>query len=366
METAFEYVFPAIRGVQAGREFYASMCPLRLLPKIFIFDEAELVPELRAQRVLNRARVPEISRYVLQNRNSYVFSAITASIDGAVRFEAIGNEGESSRVGALRVDMNAQFIINDGQHRRAAIEMALKAEPSIGDETIAVVFFLDRGLDRCQQMFADLNRYAVRPARSLGLLYDHRNELAKLTKVVVLRSKAFKDVVEMERSTLSERSRKLFTLSAIFSANDALLGDTEIKDVEKQALRCAEFWDEVAKHLPEWGFVRESRMTAGEVRRDFIHSHAIVLQAMGLAGRELLNLSERAMKDRLKSLKDIDWARSNARLWEGRALIGGRVSKASHNVTLTANLIRQRLGIELGPEEKRVENAYKKGRIAGD
>jgi DNA sulfur modification protein DndB len=107
-------------------------------------------------------------------------------------------------------------------------------------------------------------------------------------------------------------------------------------------------------------------MTAGEVRRDFIHSHAIVLQAMGLAGRELLNLSERAMKDRLKSLKDIDWARSNARLWEGRALIGGRVSKASHNVTLTANLIRQRLGIELGPEEKRVENAYKKGRIAGD
>jgi DNA sulfur modification protein DndB len=365
METAFEYVFPAIRGVQAGREFYASMCPLRLLPKIFIFDEAELVPELRAQRILNRARVPEISRYVLQNRNSYVFSAITASIDGAVRFEAIGNEGESSRVGALRVDMNAQFIINDGQHRRAAIEMALKADPSIGDETIAVVFFLDRGLDRCQQMFADLNRYAVRPARSLGLLYDHRNELAKLTKLVVLRSKAFKDVVEMERSTLSERSRKLFTLSAIFSANDALLGDTEIKDVEKQASRCAEFWDEVAKHLPEWGFVRESRMTAGEVRRDFIHSHAIVLQAMGLAGRELLSLSERAMKDRLKSLKDIDWARSNAYLWEGRALIGGRVSKASHNVTLTANLIRQRLGIELGPEEKRVENAYNKGRIAG-
>ena len=341
------------------------MCPLRLLPKIFIFDEAELVPELRAQRILNRARVPEISRYVLQNRNSYVFSAITASIDGAVRFEAIGNEGESSRVGALRVDMNAQFIINDGQHRRAAIELALKADPSIGDETIAVVFFLDRGLDRCQQMFADLNRYAVRPARSLGLLYDHRNELAKLTKLVVLRSKAFKDVVEMERSTLSERSRKLFTLSAIFSANDALLGDTEIKDVEKQASRCAEFWDEVAKHLPEWGFVRESRMTAGEVRRDFIHSHAIVLQAMGLAGRELLSLSERAMKDRLKSLKDIDWARSNAYLWEGRALIGGRVSKASHNVTLTANLIRQRLGIELGPEEKRVENAYNKGRIAG-
>jgi len=364
METAFEYVFPAIRGVQAGREFYCSMCPLRLVPKIFIFDEAELVPELRAQRVLNRARIPEIARYVLHNRDTYVFSAITASIDGPVRFDATGDEGESSRVGALRVDMKAQFIINDGQHRRAAIEMALKEDPSIGDETIAVVFFHDRGLDRCQQMFADLNRYAVRPARSLGLLYDHRNELAKLTKLIVLRSNAFKDVVEMERSTLSERSRKLFTLSAIFSATDALLGDDQIDDPQKSAAFCAEYWDLIAKYLPEWGFVRESKMTAGEVRRDFIHSHAIVLQALGIAGRELLKLSERARKERCKALAGIDWSRSNARLWEGRALIGGRVSKASHNVTLTSNLVKQRLGLELGPEEKRVENAYKKGRAS--
>src|SRR5207244_2359567 len=50
----FEYVFPAIRGIQAGREYYASMCPLRLIPRIFLFDEDELKPELRAQRFLNK------------------------------------------------------------------------------------------------------------------------------------------------------------------------------------------------------------------------------------------------------------------------------------------------------------------------
>ncbi|GIX46911.1 MAG: hypothetical protein KatS3mg131_1122 [Candidatus Tectimicrobiota bacterium] len=43
MNAAFEYVFPAIRGVQARREYYVSMCPLRLLPKIFLFNEEELV-----------------------------------------------------------------------------------------------------------------------------------------------------------------------------------------------------------------------------------------------------------------------------------------------------------------------------------
>src|SRR5437763_7561284 len=99
MSDPFEYVFPAIRGIQARREYYVSMCPLRLLPKIFLFDEEELVPELRAQRTLNKSRLPEIAQYVLGNRDGYVFSAITASVDGDVRFDPIGSAAEGRRVG---------------------------------------------------------------------------------------------------------------------------------------------------------------------------------------------------------------------------------------------------------------------------
>lgn len=358
---SFEYVFPAIRGVQAGREYYVSMCPLRLIPKIFLFDEEELVPEVRAQRTLNKARIPEISRYILQNRDNYVFSAITASIDGVVRFRSFGNEGEASRVGALHVDMRARFIINDGQHRRAAIEQAIREEPGLGDETIAVVFFLDRGLERSQQMFADLNRHAIRPGRSLGLLYDHRNDSSKIGKLVAMKSQAFRDVVEMERSTLSERSRKLFTLSAICSANAALLGMESFDTPEEAAGRCILYWDKVAGYIPEWGLVRASKMTAGEVRRDFIHSHAVVLQALGIVGRELMGSGE-GWERKLAELKAIDWSRSNARLWEGRAMIGGRISKTSNSVVLTAAAIKRRLKLELNPEERRAESALQRGK----
>ncbi|MFV1965747.1 MAG: DNA sulfur modification protein DndB [Pirellulaceae bacterium] len=172
---AFEYVFPSIRGVQAGREYYISMCPLRLIPRIFLFDEEELKPELRAQRTLNKQRVPEIARYITQNPRNYTFSSLTASIDGKVKFEPLGPDEGGRNIGRLHVPMNARFVINDGQHRRAAIEAALHENPDLGDETISVVFFLDVGLRRCQQMFADLNRYAIRPTTSLGLLYDHRD-----------------------------------------------------------------------------------------------------------------------------------------------------------------------------------------------
>ena len=51
-----------------------------------------------------------------------------------------------------------------------------------------MVFYLDPGLQRCQQLFADLNRYAIRPTRSLSLLYDHRDEHAQLVKLVILKS----------------------------------------------------------------------------------------------------------------------------------------------------------------------------------
>ena len=156
MSGTFEYRFPAIKGIQAEREYYVSMCPLRLIPKLFLFNEEELVPEIRAQRVLNRARIPEMASYITGNKDSYVFSAITASIDGNTEFKPLAEGDELDRIGVLCVPMSAQFIINDGQHRRAAIEKALKEKPEVGDETIAVVFFMDRGLERCQQMFADL------------------------------------------------------------------------------------------------------------------------------------------------------------------------------------------------------------------
>jgi DNA sulfur modification protein DndB len=364
-DPGFEYLFPAIRGVQARREYYVSMCPLRLVPKVFLFDEDELVPELRAQRTLNRGRIPEIVRYMVGQRDNYVFSAITASIDADVKFQPLGSGAEGTRVGVLHVPMAARFIINDGQHRRAAIEAALRDQPDLADESIAVVFFLDKGLERCQQMFADLNRYAIRPSKSLGVLYDHRDHRAKLAKLVVLRSPVFRDVVEMERSTLSARSRRLFTLSAIYAATSALLAEAEERPLDEHARVAGEFWEEIAKQIREWQLVREGRLTAGDVRRDFLHSHGTVLQALGRVGRALLKEHPKGWKQYLRKLRNVDWSRNNAKVWEGRTMLGGRVSKAEQNVVLTTNILKQYLDLALTPEEQRVEDAFLRGEHAG-
>jgi len=357
----FEYNFPSIRGVQAGREYYISMCPLKLIPRIFLFDEEELSPELRAQRILNRVRVPEIARYMVSNPKDYVFSALTASIDGRVNFNPTGEDEEQSRLGILQVDMQSRFIINDGQHRRAAIEQALRENSDLGEETIAVVFFIDRGLERSQQMFADLNRHAIRPSKSLGLLYDHRNDSAKIARLVALKCEAFKGMVELDKSALSERSRKLFTLSALNTATTDFLSGRKFSNPEEAANAAIKYWAELAKQIPEWGLVRQSKMTAGEIRRDFVHSHGVLLQAFGRVGAALAKKESDEYRS-LEKLKKINWQRSNAKDWEGRVMIGGRISKASNSVVLATAFIKRNVGLSLSPEESRAVAALKKSK----
>ena len=337
------------------------MCPLRLLPKLFRFDDEELLPELRAQRTLNKGRIPEIARYITENRASYTFSAITASVDGEISFDPVSEDNTASfRMGTLTIGMDARFIVNDGQHRRAAIEAALATAPELGDETIAVVFFVDKGLHRCQQMFADLNRHAVKPSASLGILYDHRNAAAKVAKHLSLTSPVFKNLIETERSTLSARSRKLFTLSALHFATLELIPEKDLEDFPMASQRCQEFWENVGAQIPEWVYVREGKMTAGEVRRDFIHCHAIVLQALGRAGRALYRAhpDEVEVRKRIQLLRKVDWSRSNAQIWEGRAMLGGAMSKSGQNITLTCNEIKRVLGLKLTLDEQAAETTH--------
>lgn len=359
---AFGYTFPAIRGVQAGREYFVSMCPLRIIPKIFLFNEEELVPELRAQRVLNKVRVPEIARYLLKNRSTYTFSALTASLDGDVKFIPADDGAGGEMLGRLTVAMDARFVINDGQHRRAAIEAAIREAPDLADESIAVVFFLDAGLQRSQQMFADLNRHAIRPSTSLGLLYDQRDGDGQLIKQWLLGNELFHRLTELERSTLAERSAKLFTLSALHHASTALLGPFRDQSTDAKLKLMNEFWEQVATHFPDWWRVARKEISAASVRRESLSSHGITLQSIGRAGGTLVSARPRDWKSHLGALKSIDWRRANTRLWEGRALVGGRVSKASNNVVLTTNVIKRALKLPLTPEEERTERAKNNGK----
>ena len=358
--TSFEYVLPVIRGIQAGREYYLSMCPVRLLPKLLPLDDEEVPPQMRAGRSLNRSRIPEIASYILNNPKSYAFSAIAASIDADIKFEPIGTEAEGRKIGRLRVPMDARFTINDGQHRRAAFELALKQNPDLGYETIALILFLDIGLEHSQQIFTDLNRYSVHPDTSLNILYDRRDKQANLVRAIIKEVKVFRTLTDMERSNLTARSGKLFTLSNVYNATLALLANHQDSEIEQQIALASAYWNAVSSYIPDWEQVLQRQVSASEMRRDYVHSHAIALAGLGAVGATLLSVYPENWESHLEGLQQIDWSRSN-RDWQERIFSSGGISKSRTSVSLMSAYIKKFLNLPLTPEEEMLENACVSG-----
>ena len=356
--SGYSHTFPAVRGVQAGKPCYIAMCPVRLIPKIFVFDEEEVPPQLRAQRTLNKSRIPEIASYLIENDFDYTLSSLTASIDGKVDFQPLTDTGIGQNIGTLSVPMDAQILINDGQHRRAAIEIAIKEKPELGYDSISIVFFIDEGLTRSQQMFADLNKHAVRPSASISTLYDRRDQMSALARQLIESVPVFTNMTEMEKSSISNRSSKLVTLSSVKNASKALLKKRRHDPVEDiDAERASEYWIEVAKNMPDWVNAKRKKVTTSELREQYIHAHGVFLQAMGIIGADLLKAYPGNWKDILANLRNVDWSRTN-REWEGRAMVRGRISKARTNVTLTGNLIKKKLAVPLNSVEKLIEQEF--------
>ena len=81
--------FAAIRGKQSGDDYFTVVCEMALIPKLFLFNESTIPTELRAQRHINKGRIPEMARYIVDNPKNYIFSALTASIDGDIKFKPL-------------------------------------------------------------------------------------------------------------------------------------------------------------------------------------------------------------------------------------------------------------------------------------
>ena len=349
------YGFDAIRGIQAGREFYVAMCPLKIIPKLFIFTEFDLPPELRAQRTLRASRIPALKNYILNNPKDYIFSSLTASVDGTMKFEPAPSLGEGGKLGRLYVSMESRLLINDGQHRRQAIEEALKENPDLAHEMISVVFFEDKGLIRSQQMFSDLNKNAVKPTKSLSILYDHRDEFAKFIVAISYELEIFSGRVELEKTAISNRSIKFFTLNGIADATRKFLGIKGTKISVDEQNMAKEFWNEIAKNIPEWQLLIQKRVTTSELRKEYVHSHTNLLNALGIVGNVLQNEYPSDWKQKLASLQNIDWSRSNPE-WEGKLLLRGRMLKTKLGIELAANTILKKCGIPLSDERLNYEN----------
>jgi len=201
-----------------------------------------------------------------------------------------------------------------------------------------VVFFSDKGLKRSQQMFSDLNKNAVKPTKSLGILYDHRDEFSQFIVKMTHDLDIFHNRTEMEKTSISNRSTKFFTLNGISEATKYLL-KLKTKSIPPDAQNTAAvFWNSVAENIPEWSLLLEKKISSHDLRVDYVHSHTNMLNALGIFGHVLISVYPESWKLKLKGLQKIDWARDSP-IWEGKLVVGGRMLKQKAGIKKAVDIL---------------------------
>jgi len=335
----YTYKFPVVKGIQAGREYYIAMVPLKMLGRLFPNEDEYVLPEYRAQRRISENRIPVIKKYILNNRDNYVFSALAASIDGEFSFCELDKSG----LGTLEVSMDAKFLINDGQHRKAAILAALAESDDLGVETISVVFYEDRGLARSQQMFTDLNKHAVKTSNSIAELYDSRDEIAVVSRRVIEKIPFLNEYTDKEKDILGKYSSCLFTLNTFYNANKRILQKKKVTEQDEKYL--ISFWQCVVDNIPLWDDLVNREITKSELREKYVVNQVIIIQALALIGRELYIDKRIDMKAVCEKLQMVDWSRG-AKMWKGKIINNnGRIMAGERAIAAATKEIKKIVGL---------------------
>ena len=170
------------------------------------------------------------------------------------------------------------------------------------------------------------------PSKSIGVLYDHRDEMAAIAKLVVLQLAVLQrpdrdgDQQPLARGRASSSRCRRSTRRPRRCSMDVEA------DVARATGRArSAYWEVVAEQFPEW----QRSATGGQRGRGppRLHPHATASSCTRSASRQRLLATEQDAGAGSASSREaaatIDWHRSERGLWEGRAMVGGKVSKSA-------------------------------------
>lgn len=342
------YTFPATRGNQAGKTFFTSTIPFKYLVRLFRFDDESVPADLRAQRKLNEGRATAIAEYILANPASFVLPAITVSC-GEMTFSVLNEE---HGLGLLQIPLDACLLINDGQHRRRGIELAMRENPSLADQSVSVTLFFDQGLHASQQMFSDINANASKPSGSINALYDLRNPYSRWILDILSRRPSIKARMDMEAASPAKKSSNLWSLIAFHTFVGLLTGVNEKNiarqsDLDGKAEKVVAFLDALAV-IPFWSPMLAGTISAEEIRERYVISHAVFLNALGVLGSHVTDMAC------LAGLAQVDPDKAAA-MWQGRCVLQGKMRKTTDGVKSAAAVLLRLCGLELPPDIARLD-----------
>jgi len=333
-QTSFTYSLYAIRAIQARQEYFTTVIPFGVLAKLLNSER------MRTSTVpIDRDRPKAIAQYIRRHQKRYVLPAVTLTISGSYRFTPTSDLPAAINGGSLSLPVDAVFKIIDGRFRISGIADLIAVNPELADETISVILFPES--TSVERRFGDIKLNQRKSSRSERIVSDPSDEIAIITRDTIANVAAFTDSIEMVKTTISNRSHNLFTFSALYQANEILLADQGNEPVSKRTKLAITFWRAVQDAIPDW----TSDKPRVDLRKQTVHAHSVTLCAIAMTGKSVMTRFPKSWERKLGKLRNIDWSRANSQQWEGKAMLGGRMTKSAASIDLAAKVLFTHIGL---------------------
>lgn len=274
----------AQRGQMGSNTYYVTtMKAHTLISTVGYASEMENWPDMtvdeRLQRELKGDRIAsEIVPYIVNDPDWFFGALIVDIYTGweAVKFQDIHDvcktgleayEDSLNNVGFLTLPDNKDLIALDGQHRLAALSMAIRGENGIpgsvkvpesaraglcshrdiGNADVAVIFIKHEDDNKkIRKIFNKVNRYAKQTSKGDNIITSEDDMIAIITRAMFserpdapLRPINNQELVNWKSNTIPLRSKMLTTAAAIYTMTEVLLEYFNITpktapDLEKQ------------------------------------------------------------------------------------------------------------------------------------
>jgi DNA sulfur modification protein DndB len=274
-------------------------------------EEVHANPRLseRIQRQLNGSHATDISAYLCTDPQRFFNALVVGVYGGEPQFGTMNvtfnpetgwkpltelEEVElQASIGLLQFEGSEHLFAIDGQHRVAGIKKAIKQNPELGEEEIAVIFVghakTPDGLARTRRLFTTLNKAAKRVSTADIVLLDEDNSFAITVRRLVNEFDAFTEgrlvrFVGDGSAIPASDLDNLTSVIAIYEVTQDLYGSKPISPfhASKKVLLNARhdeptldrlfylsvsFWQGIAKTYGEVQQVYEGTLLAGDLRK---------------------------------------------------------------------------------------------------
>ena len=267
-----ELLLPALRARMGDWTYYiASMTLAELAKRVTTasaFHQSERLDQL-IQRSLT-PRAGDIAAYLLSQPQRLFGTLVVGVYGGEPKWLEVeiteetrpwdeGDERLGGTIGLLRLSGSEQLFALDGQHRVVGTTRALKEDPSLGNEEVAVIFVEhskdQAGLERTRRLFSTLNRYAKPVSTRDIIALDEDDAGAIVTRRLLDSHALFSDRVSLGKTKavpVSDRSSFTSIVALYYCVNMVLKLSSAWEAQHKKIRPKDEILDDLTQHCVDY------------------------------------------------------------------------------------------------------------------